>query len=415
MASNVQSNPEEAAKLQLRERCQSFIEKLTTREKKFSTIEIWNRISILAGSTAQRNNLFRLLLLSLSNAEAEGCLASFTGHRFVDDYLFEHTDGIQDGEFTELDPGAVMKAYPIWTLRMAFAVLENLWYLLKCFRDITDQDGTMVFRPISFEPQPLALPTEEVLKFIDANYAKEDEEKLVKVKGLKRERDAEIGLAKEHAKRARLDNPPLAQQPHLLPMGAGVNGQPGQMGYGFQSLNQSFTHSVPNVNVAPGNHNSFLGNAESENGIEHSNVMNQPQAQPIHQARPAQPMAQSLYQAQPMAHPVQPMAQPVEQAQPMAHPILQTQPMVQPIAQPVYQVQPTAHHFQPIYPTQLLPQGVDVNGYQGQTGYDVPNIDQNFTHSVSNVNVAPGNHNSFLGNAESENGIEHSNVMNQPQ
>eukprot|EP01083_Nonionella_stella_P140785 432488_1 len=341
MASNVQSNlGEDPIITEMRERCQSFVQEFKAGKEKFSTIEIWNKISIFAGSTAQRNNLFRLLLLSLANAEAQICLKSITGYRFLDDYLCKHSKGIQNLKLTEMHPSMIHEAYPIWFVRVAFVVLENMVYLLKCLGDITGPDGSLVCRPLSNAVQRsvLTLPTEEVLNFIEANYAEENEGKIVKVvekRKVKRKRDAEIKSEEEQlAKRARPDNPPLAQpihsgqqippppaqqgqqippapaqqgqqippppaqqgqpippaqqaqpfqpaqQAHLLPMGAGVNGQPGQMGYCFPNFHQIFTYSDPNV--IAGSHNISFGLSKSENELEHSNVMNQAgQSEPL--------------------------------------------------------------------------------------------------------------------------------------
>eukprot|EP01083_Nonionella_stella_P177465 623876_1 len=286
MASNVQSNlGEDPIITEMRERCQSFVQEFKAGKEKFSTIQIWNKISIFAGSTAQRNNLFRLLLLSLANAEAQICLKSITGYRFIDGYLCKYSNGLQNLKLTEMHPSMIHEAYPIWFVRVAFVVLENMVYLLKCLSDITGPDGSLVCRPVSnaIDRIVLTLPNEQVLDFIEANYANENEEKIVKVvekRKVKRKRDAEMKSEEEQlAKRARIDNPPLAppaqqihsgqqilsghqippppaqqgqpippaqqaqpfqpaQQAHLLPMGAGVNGQPGQMGYCFPNFSQ---------------------------------------------------------------------------------------------------------------------------------------------------------------------------------
>eukprot|EP01083_Nonionella_stella_P289022 983608_1 len=398
MASNVQSNlGEDAIITEMRERCQSFVQVFKAGKEKFSTIQIWNKISIFAGSTAQRNNLFRLLLLSLANAEAQICLKSITGYRFIDGYLCKYSNGLQNLKLTEMHPSMIHEAYPIWFVRVAFVVLENMVYLLKCLSDITGPDGSLVCRPLSNAVQRsvLTLPTEEVLNFIEANYAEENEGKIVKVvekRKVKRKRDAEMKSEEEQlAKRARPDNPPLAQpihsgqqippppaqqgqqippapaqqgqqippppaqpfQPaHLLPMGAGVNGQPGQMGYGVPKF--EFTNSDMSGRLNTGHMIGPFGSAGSEIEFEHSHVMNQGgqlelPAQPIHQPQPAQPFqqaqpAQPIHQPQPFqqAQPIhQPQpAQPFQQAQP-AQPIHQPQPFQQ--AQPIHQ--PQLNHF----------------------------------------------------------------------
>eukprot|EP01083_Nonionella_stella_P035099 95877_1 len=307
MASNVQSNlGEDPIITEMRERCQSFVQEFKAGKEKFSTIEIWNKISIFAGSTAQRNNLFRLLLLSLANAEAQICLKSITGYRFLDDYLCKHSKGIQNLKLTEMHPSMIHEAYPIWFVRVAFVVLENMVYLLKCLGDITGPDGSLVCRPLSNAVQRsvLTLPTEEVLNFIEANYAEENEGKIVKVvekRKLKRKRDAEIKSEEEQlAKRARPDNPPLArsihsgqqippppppaqegqpifraqpfQQAHLLPMGAGVNGQPGQMGYGVSNF--EFTNCEMSGRLNTGAMIGPFSNAGSNIELENSHVLN---------------------------------------------------------------------------------------------------------------------------------------------
>eukprot|EP01083_Nonionella_stella_P177463 623872_1 len=209
MASNVQSNlGEDPIITEMRERCQSFVQEFKAGKEKFSTIQIWNKIRLIlhwthiivifAGSTAQRNNLFRLLLLSLANAEAQICLKSITGYRFIDGYLCKYSNGLQNLKLTEMHPSMIHEAYPIWFVRVAFVVLENMVYLLKCLSDITGPDGNLVFRPISagVARMQLSLPDESVLEYITEKY---DEEDTDLVKKIKRERDEKIKRARADA------------------------------------------------------------------------------------------------------------------------------------------------------------------------------------------------------------------------
>eukprot|EP01083_Nonionella_stella_P262094 891611_1 len=201
MASNASTSGEQEFLMDPEEhdkerRCVLFIREFLNAEGVPTVSAICNRVGLIAGSTTQRNNLFRLFLAALVNPDAGNWLTKMTrGSKFVDGYLWKGSDLIQSKQLTELSLEKMYEVFPFWFARIAFVVLKNMVFLLRCLKHITGEDGKLVFRSITDKVTPveLAIPDESVMSLINKNYGQKKSDDKTAAK-LKRDRDEDADL-----------------------------------------------------------------------------------------------------------------------------------------------------------------------------------------------------------------------------